>query len=113
MPPCAAMECARRGESWNTKVDTLYPSSDMVADADAPASPAPTTITLCRRLLAGFTSFIAKRCWSHFCSMGPSGIFDLSSIMSVGLWIAEHSRGLCFEDAQCCGNRHNGEADGD
>src|SRR6476469_5653464 len=32
------------------------------------------------RLLAGFTSFISKRCLSHFSSMGPSGTLELSSM---------------------------------
>jgi hypothetical protein len=39
------MLCARRGESWKQKQLTLYPSSLIVAAADAPASPEPTTRT--------------------------------------------------------------------
>ena len=32
-------------------------------------------MTVYFRLLAGFTSFISKRCLSHFCSIGPAGTF--------------------------------------
>ena len=32
------------------------------------------------RLFAGFTSFKSNRCWSHRFSIGPDGVFDLSSI---------------------------------
>src|SRR5471032_659677 len=78
MPPCAAIECARRGESWKQKQLTRYPSSESDADALAPARPDPTTITWYFRLLAGFTSFISKRCLSHFSASGPAGIFGLS-----------------------------------
>src|SRR2546427_3532288 len=42
MPPWAAIECARRAESWKQKQETLYPSSASDAAADAPASPEPT-----------------------------------------------------------------------
>src|SRR6185312_4670440 len=77
------MLCARRGESWKQKHRTLYPSSLSVAAADAPASPLPTTITVCFRLLAGFTNFISKRCRSHFFSMGPAGIFARSSMETL------------------------------
>ena len=38
-------------------------------------------MTVYFRLLAGFTSFISKRCLSHFCSIGPSGTFDFSSML--------------------------------
>ena len=38
-----------------------------------PASPEPTTMMLYLRLLAGFTSFISKRAWSHGFSIGPRG----------------------------------------
>ena len=34
-------------------------------------------------LLAGFTSFMSKRCFSHFCAIGPAGIF--ASSFTVGL----------------------------
>ena len=37
-------------------------------------------MTVYFRLFAGFTSFISKRCLSHFCSSGPAGIFDSSSM---------------------------------
>src|SRR6185437_5415898 len=83
MPPCAAIEWARRGESWKQKQLTLYPSSPSVAAADPPARPEPTTIMECLRLLAGFTSFISKRVLSHFCSIGPDGILEFSSIYLI------------------------------
>src|SRR5689334_19502066 len=53
----------------------------MLAAADAPASPEPTTMTVCFRLFAGFTSFISNRCRSHFRSSGPDGIFDARSLI--------------------------------
>src|SRR5471032_2386925 len=93
MPPCAAIECARRGESWKQKQLTRYPSSESDADALAPASPDPTTITLYFRLFAGFTSFISKRCLSHFSASGPAGILGLSLMvmcMSGSANQAEH-----------------------
>jgi hypothetical protein len=37
IPPCAAIECARRGES--SKDFTLYPNSANVAEAEPPANP--------------------------------------------------------------------------
>src|SRR5215510_10144529 len=57
-----------------------YPSSASEAEALAPARPEPTTMTWYLRLLAGFTSFISKRCFSHFCSSGPDGTFERRSI---------------------------------
>src|SRR5713226_5749905 len=48
----------------------------MVAAADAPASPLPTTMTSNFRLFAGFTSFMSKRCLSHFCASGPAGTWE-------------------------------------
>src|SRR3954453_11883289 len=73
MPPWAAIECARRGESWKVKQGTSYPSSPSVAAAAPPARPVPTTMTLNRRRLWGATSFMSNLCWSHCCSMGPAG----------------------------------------
>ena len=35
-------------------------------------------ITVCLRRLAGLTSFISKRHFSHFSSIGPDGILDSS-----------------------------------
>src|SRR5689334_8019102 len=103
MPPCAAMLCARRGESWKQKQRTLYPSSLSVAAADAPASPEPTTMTVYFRLFAGFTSFISKRCFSHFRSSGPDGILDWSSVIGAAL----------MDDAGDHAERHDGEAEPD
>src|ERR1017187_6460695 len=80
MPPCAAMECARRGESWKQKHWTLYPNSPSVAAADPPASPDPTMMMLYFRLLAGFTSLRLNLCLSQRVSMGPAGILASSSI---------------------------------
>src|SRR5690349_19698103 len=74
---------ARRGESWKQKHLTWYPSSLNVAAAEAPARPLPTTSTVYFRLLAGFTSFISNRWRSHFCSIGPAGVLDRSSIALV------------------------------
>src|SRR5947207_511476 len=87
MPPCAAMECARRGESWKQKHLTLYPSSPSVAAADPPASPDPTTMISYFRLFAGFTSFISKRHLSQAFSIGPLGILA-SSIVRVAVALA-------------------------
>src|SRR5689334_15176428 len=101
MPPCAAMECARRGESWKQKHLTLYPSSLIVAAAAPPARPLPTTMTVYFRLLAGFTSFISNLCLSHFPSIGPSGTLDLSSMRVSRSW-PDHPR--------VHGNRNHGEA---
>src|SRR5471030_830150 len=75
MPPCAAIECARRGLSWKQKAFTLYPNSASEAAADAPAKPVPTTITSYLRLLAGLTSFKLNLCLLHFSANGPAGIF--------------------------------------
>src|SRR6478672_1868941 len=83
MPPCAAMLCARRGESWKQKHLTLYPSSLRLAAAAPPASPEPTTITVYFRLFAGFTSFISNLCLLHFSTSGPEGVFDRRSIASL------------------------------
>src|ERR1019366_5155978 len=91
MPPCAAIECARRGESWKQKQLTRYPSSESDADALAPARPDPTTITWYFRLFAGFTSFISKRCLSHFSASGPAGMRALSlEVMAGSANEAEH-----------------------
>ena len=61
IPPCAAIECARRGESWKQKQETWYPSSARDAAAEAPASPEPTTRTWYFGLLAGATRRISER----------------------------------------------------
>ena len=47
-----------------------------MAAAEAPARPEPTTMMVYLRLLAGFTSFISKRAWSHSFSMGPAGTLE-------------------------------------
>src|SRR5688572_608536 len=73
MPPCAAIECARRGESWKQKQATSYPSSASVAAAAPPARPEPTTMTLYLRLFAGLTRRISNFALDHFCSIGPDG----------------------------------------
>src|SRR5690606_39915416 len=54
--------------------------SASVAAAAPPASPVPTTMMSYFRLLAGFTSLSSKRCFVHFSSIGPLGIFAFSSI---------------------------------
>src|SRR5688572_21583797 len=73
MPPWAAIEWARRGESWNVNASTWYPSSASVAAAEAPARPVPTTMILNLRLLAGLTNFSFSLNVSHFSASGPSG----------------------------------------
>src|SRR6266699_6443921 len=73
MPPCAAIECARRGESWKQKQETWYPSSASDAAAEAPASPEPTTRTWYLGLLAGATSRISDRWRVHLVSSAPLG----------------------------------------
>src|ERR1035437_687558 len=84
MPAWAAIECARRGESWKQKQLTREPSSESDADALAPARPEPTTITWYFRLFAGFTSFISKRCLFHFSASGPAGMRASSLMVMAG-----------------------------
>jgi hypothetical protein len=48
------------------------------AAAEAPARPEPTTSTLYLRLFAGLTSFSSNLRFSHFCSIGPSGMRESS-----------------------------------
>src|ERR1700674_778337 len=51
-------------------------------------------MTVYLRLLAGFTSFISKRCLSHFPWTGPSGMLERSSIgPSLGEQSREDGRG--------------------
>src|SRR5262245_64923375 len=50
----------------------------MEAAPPAPARPEPIMITVYFRLLAGFTSFMSKRCLSHFFSIGPDGTLESS-----------------------------------
>jgi hypothetical protein len=50
----------------------------MLAAAEAPASPLPTTITVNFRLFAGFTSLRSNWWRSHFSASGPSGTFAFS-----------------------------------
>src|SRR5690348_9954005 len=82
MPPWAAIEWARRGESWNVKALTLYPSWASDAAAEAPARPVPTTITSNLRLLFGFTSFMENLWFCQRVSMGPVGDLE-SSVTSL------------------------------
>src|SRR5690606_18395012 len=84
MPPWAAIECARRGESWYVKTFTLYPSSPSEAAAEAPARPDPTTITSNFRRLFGLTSFRSNLWLSHLSARGPAGIFE-SSVSATGV----------------------------
>src|SRR5512144_1816606 len=65
----------------------------MDAAPPAPASPEPTMITVYLRLLDGLTSFISKRCRSHFFSMGPDGMLARSSIRPPGLLDAPEKHG--------------------
>src|SRR5690349_13090724 len=82
MPPWAAMEWARRGESWKVKALTLYPSWAREAAAAAPARPVPTTMMSNFRLLFGFTTFMANLWFCQRVSIGPVGDFE-SSVMSL------------------------------
>src|SRR6185312_7730892 len=81
MPPCAAIECARRGLSWKTKFFTAYPSSASVAAAEEPARPAPTTMTSYLRLFAGLTRRMPALWLRHLSASGPGGVLDASSAM--------------------------------
>src|SRR3972149_3572277 len=110
MPPCAAIEWARRGESWKQKQETWYPSSAREAAADAPASPDPTTMTWNFRLLAGETRRRSARCRSHFASSGPAGILASSFIACSWMQEAQHRAERDGEEAT--GHQH-GKADGD
>src|SRR6185503_13142752 len=105
MPPWAAMLCARRGLSWKQKHWTWYPSSARVAAAEAPASPEPTTSTSNRRLLAGLTSFISKRCLSHFWVSGPEGMWA-SSFMSAPEQNTQFQVGASRAMTVCCLGLH-------
>src|SRR3954471_21138492 len=82
MPPCAAIECARRGLSWKTKHFTLYPRSASDEAQDEPARPAPTTITSYFRLLAGLTSLMSALCFRHLSASGPDGTLESSVAMA-------------------------------
>src|SRR6266446_3293307 len=98
MPPCAAIECARRGESWYVTTLTSYPSSASVAAADAPASPVPTTMTVNFRLFAGLTSFTLNLWLSHLSASGPSGTFassadEVSGVMVMSARLRRGRRG--------------------
>ena len=48
---------------------------------------------LCLRLLAGFTSFISKRAWSHSFSIGPEGSRE-SSCMAISPTPASTATGI-------------------
>src|ERR1044072_7711186 len=111
MPPCAAMEWARRGLSWKQKACTLQPSSASVAAAEPPASPVPTMMMLYFRLLAGFTSFISNLCLSHRFSIGPAGTLPSSSIRSH-LSRTGHG-GLRADQVRHRGDRNRKMPDGD
>ena len=74
----AARRCSRARPAWPRPAP--------------PARPEPTTITWYFRLLAGLTSFMSKRCLSHFCSTGPDGMFDLSSMVASPLYFTTPAR---------------------
>src|SRR5207249_4621928 len=46
-----------------------------------PASPLPTTMMSNFRLLLGLTSLDSTRCFSHFFSSGPEGVFESIAIV--------------------------------
>src|SRR6185312_10489677 len=46
------------------------------------------------RLFAGLTSFMSNLCLSHFCAMGPEGIFESRAILLHGLLsVMKHQNG--------------------
>ena len=55
--------------------------SASVAAAEPPARPEPTTMIVCFRLLAGFTSLRLKRCRSQRVSIGPPGALESRAIL--------------------------------
>ena len=83
MPPCAAIECARRAESWKQNVLTRKPCAASDAAAEAPARPVPTTITVCEPRLRGPTSACASSHVFHLSASGPAGIFASSVIVEL------------------------------
>src|SRR5690349_1647683 len=97
MPPWAAIECARRGESWYVKTFTLKPSSPSEAAAAAPARPEPTTMNSNFRRLFGLTSFRSNLWLSHLSASGPAGIFE-SSVSATAVV-------LLFLRSVVCGGR--------
>src|SRR5215831_15904260 len=117
MPPCAAIECARRGESWMQTFRTLYPSSPSDAAADAPARPVPTTIIVYFRLFAGLTSFISNLCRSHFSAIGPGGIlassFTASTLSASTLRTAVTIPLLCVRKGEKHPQSYDDETAGD
>src|SRR5512133_1451811 len=103
MPPCAAIEWARRGESWKQKERTSYPSSPSDAAAAPPARPVPTTMTRYFRLFAGFTSFRSNFRPSHFFSRGPGGMRASSApgeetLDSTSTSASDHAEQDCERD---------------
>ena len=68
----------------------------MVAAAEAPAKPEPTTITECLRLLDGFTNFMSNLVRVQRVVMSPDGTLELSSMFLLLLNFAtdetEHHR---------------------
>ena len=66
---------------WQAGVGGRPKLNASVADAEAPASPVPTTMMSYFRLLAGLTSFSSNRCRSHVSASGPLGTFPSSSMV--------------------------------
>src|SRR5512133_2594470 len=108
MPPCAAIEWAGRGESWEQKERTSYPSAPSDAAAAPPASPVPTTMTRYFRLFAGFTSFRSNFRLSHFFSRGPGGMRASSA---PGEETLDSTSTSASDDAKEDRERDGGEAD--
>ena len=80
MPTCAGIERARRGLSWMPPQSTSQPISASEAAADKPAKPGPKTFMRSLHLSAGFNSLSWRRWMSGFCSSGPAGTLDCSSM---------------------------------
>src|SRR5262249_39481227 len=100
MPPCAAIECARLGESWKQKHFTRYPSSPRVAAADPPARPEPTTMISNLRRLFGLTRRELFLWFRHLFSSGPGGTL-LSSLPIIPIALVELGRARLQWGWQC------------
>ena len=77
-----------------------------LAAADPPASPLPTTIRSNFRLLLGLTSLDSIRCFSHFFSSGPDGIFE-SNVVAIGL--PDNSKKDCEGNRNVTGENQPGQ----
>ena len=72
-----------------------------MAEAEAPARPAPTTITLYFRLFAGLTSFMSKRWRDQRVSIGPLGAFETPPFDAATVALAQQLVFLYFSPRSC------------